>query len=680
MKISYEWLGEFVRLTLPPEELAERLTMAGLEVKGLERAGTDWIFEIEITSNRPDWLSVCGVAREVSALTGEPLRFGAPGRPLAKTARAGKPLRLAIESVRDCPFYSAQVFLDAKVCPAPSWMQERLERIGCRSINNIVDITNYILFGLGAPLHAFDAAALGTDTIAVRRARPGERLTTIDGQERALGPEILVIADRARPVAVAGVMGGRQTEITAATTALVLEAAVFNPALVRCGRQRLGMNSDASYRFERGVAVETARWAAGLAAGLLCRWAGARLASCSLTPLRHRRGRSIPVSTQHVDQALGVAVARAQTQRILQRLGFAVRGAGKNMRVRVPAFRLDVSQEADIIEEVARIYGYERIPTTIPATRPRLLPQGIRPAVSRTKQLLAGLGLTEAITVSLVDKKSLAGLWPDGETLLEVQNPLSAEQEVLRPILAPGLLRSIRANLNQQQSFVGLFEIARTFFVRQRRCVEELHLGIALCGQKCFFSPRGAMREPASVLHLKGILEELFRHLGVREYAFSFDQMQPQAAILVQGGAIGSMRAVSPEVLAAYAIKAQQVFLAELNLQPLLGAAAAVRFQPLPRFPAIQRDLTLCVAESVSAQEMIRELMGERVALLRQARLTDHFAGGWVPAGMRALTFSLEFRSSERTLTEDEITPLCQQVQAFLTHRFGAQVRTERPT
>ena len=272
MRVTYQWLKEFVGIALSPEQLAERLTMAGLEVSSLEKAGLDHVLEIEITSNRPDWLSVVGVAREVAALTGKPFAHTLPQGIKTKDTRGG--LRIVIEDKKDCPLYTAKVIEGVKVGPSPEWMRRRLEAVGCRSINNVVDITNYVLFEQGQPLHAFDADALGTDTIVVRRAARGETITVIDGAEKALDREVLVIADSRRPVAIAGVMGGKATEVSEKTTRVLLEAAVFNPVLIRRGRRKLGMQTDSSYRFERGVDLESCQIASARAAGLIQELAG----------------------------------------------------------------------------------------------------------------------------------------------------------------------------------------------------------------------------------------------------------------------------------------------------------------------------------------------------------------------------------------------------------------------
>jgi len=648
MRVTYQWLKEFVGITLSPQELAERLTMAGLEVVSLEKAGQDHILEIEITSNRPDWLSVAGVAREVAALTGKTLTLPLPKGIKARGRSGG--IRIVIENKKDCPLYTAKVIEGVKVGPSPEWMRRRLEAVGCRSINNVVDITNYVLFERGQPLHAFDADLLGTDTIVVRRAARGETIPLIDGAEKALDQEVLVIADRQRPVAIAGVMGGKATEVTEKSTRVLLEAAVFNPVLIRRGRRRLGMQTDSSYRFERGVDIESAQIASARAALLIQEIAGGRLTCIKSAGVPVPKRASVTLSRERLQRLLGAPIPPAAVKRILTGLGFQVRaGRPGTVRVGVPLFRQDVAGAEDLVEEVARVYGYARLPSHLPALTPKAGGPTVQDTLARMRQILTGLGLSEVITYSLIDR-AMCTLVPAGECMApEIANPLSQDQEVLRPTLIPSLLRCIGLNLNQKQGSVRIFEIAKTFSLHGALPRERLTLGVAVCGVREWVTEEGRREERFEGRHIKGIVETLGArlHCPVPEYT-----------------PVG------------FEIKGQQVFAAELDLEKLLAQARRqVKVAPLPRFPAVVRDISFVVDEALAADEILRALQAHAQGLLREARIVDFYQGRQIPAGKKNLTVSCSYRSDEHTLTEEEVLPAHEKVLRLLTERFHAAIR-----
>ena len=676
MKVSYSWLKDFVNIKLAPRELAKKLTMAGLEVVSLEEMGGDFIFEIEITSNRPDWLSILGVAREISSLTGLKLKAVKHQGEKIKLKNI-QPVDISIADKKDCPFYSAMIIRDVKVAPSPEWLKKRLEPLGCRSVNNIVDITNYILFETGQPLHAFDLDKLSQQSINVRRGRPDEKITTIDGQEKIVDHEILVIADKNKPVAIAGVMGGKETEVTDRTSNILLESAVFNSALVRKSRQKLGLQSESAYRFERGVDLEVARTASLAALTLIRTLAfGKPCAYKNLGVLRSARP-AIRLEMAYLFRVLGIKIPVFKVKQILAGLGFTVKTQAKDtLAVKVPSFRQDVKSQIDLVEEVVRIYGYDKIPLSLPAVRPRQNIPGNRDIVSDIRIILRGLGLREAITYSLVDRSLIvkSGINKDAQPV-EILNPLSKEQEVLRSTLLPSLIRALAYNLNQQQEYINIFEIANIFSDKPNSPQEEPSLGIALCGVKSLLIHQGLIKDEVSILHLKGILESLFNKLGVKAYDFK-PQEDNRINIIIGSQEAGFILSLNEQTLGAFDIKNKQVVLAEINLGKLFGHInPEKKFLGIPKYPAITRDISFVIKDEVSVKELLTVIETKGASLLSLAKVVDYYQGKQIPPGFKGLTISCIYRAPDRTLTEEEVAPLHNSICALLEGGFGIKLR-----
>jgi len=669
MKVTYSWLNDFVEIKLPPKELADTLTMAGLEVVSLEEKGGDCVFEIEVTSNRPDWLSVLGIAREVAAITHSRLKVPRAMRQ-AKFVKAS--LKIEIEDRKDCPLYIAGIVKNIKVGPAPEWLRKRLELVGCRSVNNIVDITNYVLFELGEPLHAFDLDKLAPEKIIVRRGKAGEKILTLDEQEKSLASENLVIADKDKAVAIAGVMGGKETEVTSQTKNILLEAAVFNPVVIRRSRQRIGLQSEASYRFERGIDLEIVQRAALRAVELIKEYGSAGEACFASSSLTKSKAIRVRLDTAYAGQVLGVNLAPATIKKILTGLGFKPQSKSKGVfMVGIPSFRQDVNAQIDLIEEVARVFGYERIPASLPVVKPDISIKTKRELVAKIKNILTGLGVNEAITYSLTDKDGLNSLGPEfAAKAIEIMNPLSREQEVLRTTLMLGLGRAVAFNLNQKQDYVAIFEIANLFRAGEKP-QEELGLAIALSGTKTFLSSQGLIKDEASLLHLKGILETIFNSLGIASYAFT-----NQGEVYIEGEKIGVMLCLRPQALKALEVKNRDVLLAEVTLDKLLSFARLnKKFMSLPKYPGIIRDISVILKKDLSTRDILARLKEKGGVLLRQAQVTDYYQGKQIPAGYRGLTLSCLYGSNDRTLTDAEVQPVHNLICQMLTSEFGATLR-----
>jgi len=649
----------------------------------------DMILEIEITPNRPDALSVVGIAREIAALTGAPFRFPQIGVKEGELEASA----LATVEVQDpdlCPRYAARVITGLTVRPSPPWLAQRLRGVGLRPINNVVDATNYVLWELGQPLHAFDYHTIAQHRVVVRRAQAGERLTTLDGQARALAPGMLMICDPEGPIAVAGVMGGGVTEVTARTTTVLLESACFNPRSIRRTSRVLGLHTDAAYRFERGADIEGLRDALDRAAQLVADLGGGTVARGVLDVYPEPRPRPrLTLRVDRIERLIGACPPRSDVVRILQALGFAVDDSGAGLQVVVPSFRRDIVQEDDLVEEVIRIWGFDKIPSPLLAGRLSALhqPPGLRlsRAVSRA---LNNAGLFEAITYAFVDPDTVKVMgWPD-EGLIALQNPISRERSVLRPSLAPGLLEVLAGNARRQTPDARVFEVGRIFAPRRegdvdRPAHEELWIGIALTGLR---TPRvwHAGRERMDVHDARGAAELVLAAAGAAAAellpsppwtAPAYLEPERAAALRLAGREVGWFGEVALPVREAFDLPAP-VFLAELSLSVLVALPPVTpRYQALPRFPAVQRDLAIVVSHDVTAGQVEAAIRALDVALLTRVSLFDVYTGDQVGSRRRSLAWSLTYQSPYRTLTDTEVNELHARITGEITRRFGAEVR-----
>jgi len=679
VRLPLSWLAEYVPFEVEPRRLADDLTAAGLAVDGIETSGGETVLELDITTNRVDCMNVYGVAREVAALYGLALRppdaaIDAQGEP------ASESLEVTIEAKELCGRFCARL-LDAKVGPSPAWLRDRLELVGIRSINNVVDLTNYVMVELGQPSHAFDLARVPGGALVVRWSREGERLTTLDGTERVLPARVGVIAGRGGepPLALAGIMGGASSEIQPSTRVVALEAAFWDPLAVRRAARTLGMHTEASHRFERG---------ADIAAGSLALDRLAHLAvKIGAGSVRHgiverkggaRPARSVRLRAQRVSALLGVEVPRLQQVRTLEALGFLVSGTSAEATALVPSWRLDVTGEADLAEEVGRHIGLDKIPPALP---PAGRVGGLRRSQRRERQIrdiLTGVGFTEVVNYAFV-----AGAEVAPSPGVRLANPLTVEQDTLRTSLVmPGLVTTLRSNLRLGRRDLAVFELGRVFLPGPERPVEQRRLGILLSGQ---WHPRhwSAPSRPFDLFDLKGVLELLFERLGEPRPGWDRESPPPaflhpgRAARLAQGGqSLGFAGVLHPDVRDRLELKDEAVVL-ELDLERLLESPPErARFRVLDRYPPVDRDLSILCDEATPAAEIdarVRAAAGER---LRSVSLVDRYTGNQVPAGKVSLTVSLRFQDRERTLTSDEVQAAMDDVVREL-RAAGLEIRGE---
>lgn len=683
MKVSYQWLADFVTISLPADELACRLTMAGLEVKAIEPAGQDSVFEIEITSNRPDWLSICGVAREVAALTGA--RLHQPALPRLRPANAGQACRISVERSSDCPLYTGWIIRGVRVGASPSWLQKRLEAVGCRSVNNVVDITNYFLFAYGQPLHAFDLDRLAGGCVGVRRARSGEQITAIDAAVKQLSPDILVITDAEKPVAIAGVIGGKDSEVTQSTVNILLESAVFHPVIVRRGRQKLALQTEASYRFERGVDAAQTAAVAQRACAMIIELCGGILTAVGSRGSAAVKRPSVSVDLSRVSSMLNVKIPAAGARKMLEPLGFGVtqKKGGRIIAVDVPSFRQDVCGDVDVLEEIARIYGYERIPSSLPRVALQHAGDDTHRRIMSVKNILAATGLYEAVTYSLVDRQLLAAFGVPAEGLVGMQDPLNQDQEIMRTSLVPSLCRVVSHNLKQQQSSVRVFEVARVYShdAASGRPAEAYRLAVCLCGTRQLWYGRqyAHVSDEDGLLHLKGIVSELCRCLGAGACTFrcvAAAGKQQTVEIEIDGAAAGSCYQLGKKALEHVDIKNRDVFALELDLGVLFASCGNRRmFRDFSRLPSVARDISIVIDRAVGAAAVLAAVRENAGPLLADCTIADFYTGSPVPPGKKNLTLSCVYASSQRTLQEQDVLTAHTAVIAALKEKFGAQLR-----
>jgi phenylalanyl-tRNA synthetase beta chain len=639
----------------------------------------DHVLEIEITPNRPDCLSVLGVARELAALTGRRLR-----PPKIRVTESGPRVRdlvrLRVEAPDLAPRYTVRVIDGLKIGPSPAWMQARLRAAGLRPISNVVDVTNYVLWELGHPLHAFDGATVTDATIIVRRAAKGERFQTLDGQTRVLDESMLVIADPARAIGLAGVMGGRNSEVTPQTTRVFLESAYFNAASIRKTSRALGLKTDAAYRFERGADIEALVDASARASQLMAEVCGGVVARGMLDAYpRKRRPVRVRLRMSRAQRVLGIAPPPAQARRILTGLGLPVRSRGRDLEVEVPSFRRDIAIEDDLVEEIIRVWGYDRLPTTF--SRGEVAParesdSGRQEGIVR--DVLVGAGLAECVTYAFSDPAKAAALGAGSP--LKLLNPLSQDASALRARPLEGLLAVVATNLSRQQAGVQVFEICRTYVAApggDTDTAEPRWVAIALAGARA----DAAWHTPAArcdVYDAKGMAELVLAEFGVTgttRVGGALGGFEPDShATLVAGDrVVAEFGEMSAAARAAFGIDVP-VFAAVVRLDAGLPSARPTpRYASLPRFPSVQRDMAFMLGERpVSAAAIAEAIRAEAGPLLRGLAVFDVFPLG---DGRRSIGFRLTFQADDRTLTDDEVNAIHARVSERVGGALGLMLR-----
>jgi phenylalanyl-tRNA synthetase beta chain len=674
MKVLASWLKEFVDVSASPEEIGRTLSLRGFALEGTERVGDDLVLDFEVTGNRPDAMCVLGIAREAATAFGVPLNE-AGSRQLAA---GGSDVRVIIEDAELCPRYVGAV-ADVTVGASPVWMQQRLQTAGIRPISNIVDVTNYVLLELGQPMHAFDHATIAGGEIRVRTARAGERLRTLDGQVRELSPEMLVIADAERATAIAGVMGGGDSEVTGSTRTIILESACFNPLSVRRTSRKLGLKTEASMRFERGADPNMPARAMARAIELLEQVGAGRARGPMVDRYpAHHEPRVLRLRRARIRALLGAEIPEQDTERILVSLGFSLAPADDGWGVTVPTRRIDVLREVDLIEEIARHYGFDRLPATFPALA--AAPPPSDPRIARARHLRAVLtaaGFHEAVTFGFIAETAAAPFAADGD-LVPIANPLSETFAVLRPSSLPGLVEAVAHNRRREQRDVRLFEIGNRF---TRTAGERRALACVWTGSATSLHWSGGARD-VDFFDIKGVVTRVCEALRVPAALEPHGEpwLAPgrMAAVTSHGTRLGVIGQLAPALTERYGLSAAEpLYVAEIDLDEAdrLAGRGELTVEPLPRHPSVTRDISILVDESLRAAEVRATIEAAAPATLVRVREFDRYQGKGVPEGRISLSIRLTFRASDRTLTDEEVQAAMDAVLAALSDRHGAVQR-----
>jgi len=686
VNISYNWLRDYVPTDLEPREVADRLTRVGLAVDSVEPlAGGDSRLDVEVGANRPDCLGHIGVARELAAALNVPLR-AADAAYEESGAACEKKVRVEVEDFGLCPLYTARLIEGVKVGPSPDWLRARLEAVGIRPVSNVVDVTNYVMMETGQPLHAFDFAGLAEGRIVVRRARSGERFTAIDHSEHSLGPERLVIADAHRPVALAGVMGGAQTEISDSSRDVLLEAAVFDPLSIRSTSRTLGLTSESSFRFERRLDAGGTDWASRRACALIQQTAGGKVARGVVTA-----GKPIPEARElvlrlpRIETVLGLAIPADTAAEYLRRLGLEILEAGAaRIRVRVPSWRRDLEREIDLVEEVARHHGYEKIPESRRIPVAYAAPSRGERVRRIVEEVLVAAGYFEAVSFTFTSAERAVRFRPSdlaAEPLALRGTPLFLRQSVL-----PGLLESLRVNQNAGEVGARLFEMARRFIPpssqRTGTSADKPSAGAKMPEEHEVLALASSSGAPQFET-VKGVLEALFDRMGLAgrirfEATDRYRDLAPgrAAEVLLDSERVGMIGVATADAAGAFELD-EPPTVAEVALARL-GQAARLEptYRPLPQFPSIVRDLAIVVDETVCWADIQTAVASAKVPEAESVEPLDVYRGRQVPAGKKSVALRIVLRKASGTLKHEQAEAMQARILDALQSRLGAVLRT----
>jgi len=712
MKLSAQWIRDFVDLTVDNRRLAEDLTNVGISVEGISGTGADTVFEMEIGTNRPDAMNHYGVAREAAAIYDLPLKPIAPKLPSAAKAASNShdadaalkgrssteheasgmhdaPFPITVEEPALCPRFSARVIRGTSIKPSPEKIAHRLQLLDQRPISNAVDATNYVLWEIGKPTHVFDMDLLEGGKIIVRKARDGETLKTLDGVERKLTSEDLVVCDAKKPVGLAGVMGGYDTMITEKTRNIVIESAWWDPGIVRKMSRRHGIHTDASHRFERGADFESTALSCDLVAQMILESGGGELVGGVVDVLSLKMDQApVVLHVSEVRRILGGSLDGGQIFQLLKRLGFTLIPEGQDeaqFRVHIPSWRLDVEREIDVIEEIARLHGYDKFENTLPAYSGAVaeLPRAKMDATFRQRAL--ALGYNEALSLTFISHADAEKF--SSAKVLELGNPLSEEASVMRTSLAPGMLDMLGWNLNRDVPEAQLFEMGSVYELSGDERVEPRRacLGATAAAVRASLPIGGALdvskgEHAGAAETFRGFKGDVENLLATFAGEVTYDRETPEyfhpgrsARAWLNGAVVGQFGQVHPEVAAARKLR-QDVFLAEFDLKQLYKVGLrTVKFAPLGKYPVVERDFSFVFADEVSFEAMEQAVDRLEIAELKDFRPVEIFRGGSIAAGRYSMLLRARFQSSERTLREDEVAQWSGKIVAALAGLGGVQ-------
>jgi phenylalanyl-tRNA synthetase beta chain len=677
MKISPQWLRDFVDLQVEPKQLAEDLTLAGIAVESISGEGDGTLFDMEITTNRPDAMNHYGVARECSALYNLQLKAIEPDVP--SEAASAADFNIEIEDKDGCARYTARTIRGVKVKNSSELISKRLLSVDQRPINNIADASNYTLWEMGHPTHAFDLDLIEGGKIIVRRARQGEVLKTLDGVDRKLSPEDLIIADTKKPVALAGVMGGFDTMITAKTKNILIESAWFDPVAIRKSSKRHGLHTDASHRFERGADYGATSLACARVAQRVLESAGGKLHGSDIDAIARPLDQA-PVSLRmsEVHRILGNEINTTEVLRILRGLGFEIilePGEEADFTVQIPSWRLDVEREIDLVEEIARLHGYDKFPNTLPAFSGAVTETPFAEKDRKLRATLLALGYNEAISQTFISHQDAAQF--SGSVVIELANPLSEEASVMRNSMVPGMLNMLAYNLNRSAENTRLFEAGNVFAALEQKPAETKHICLGATGNAVTAGVHQKARA-FSFFDIKGDIETLlraFQHdaLAYDDEASAYYRKGHSARALMNGKTVAQFGQINPELAAARKLR-EDVFVGEIYLDKLYTRGLRQpKYQALPRYPAVERDFSFIFEDSVVFDEIKHAVTSIELNELRNFVPVEIFRGGSVPSGKYSLLLRAKFQSTDRTLREDEVAMWTAEIVGVLEKLGGKQ-------
>lgn len=684
MKVSFEWLKDFVDVQASAQEVAHRLTMAGLEIEGMEAAGDDVVFEVNVTPNRPDCLSILGIAREVAAVFGLSLKM--PDTDVKGVVTASN-VTVEILDPDLCNRYTGRSISGVSICDSPQWLKERLEKCGIRSLNNnVVDITNYVLLELGHPLHGFDEDKLVGKKIRVAKAGNNKSITTLDGAERKLSPDMLLIWDGKDPVAIAGVMGGGGSSVASGTTNIFLESAYFEPASVRRTSKSLGLKTESSYRFERGTDIIFLQNALNRAALLIEQTGGGKIHEMvDAYPVRYVE-KPVQISYDRINSLLGAELKKAEILQTLRSVGVRTEDQGEKCVAFPPPYRRDIREYYDVLEEVARIYGFDRIPAKIPKTS---LSEGVLNSkeinVSRIKESIRKTGFTEVINYSFMNETDLELLSiPAGDLRrhhIKVMNPLRQEDSLMRTTLLPSLLNNFRYNLSRGIRDIRLFELSKVFIDEGGQLPKEkLMLGGIFFRENL---PSVWKDETPSFFVAKGTVDSIFDDMKIKGYSYEpsgevFLHRGKSADIVMDDLRIGFIGELAPVVAEKLDLKINkpEIVVFELDLDKFLSLAPdKLTYVQIPRYPAVERDIAIVLDEGISSAKVMKELNAYKSGFIEGVEIFDHYKGKNIPQGKKSLAYRITYRASDRTLTDGEVEEVHAHLVDYILEKTGGQLR-----
>ena len=693
MKVQVDWLKEYTEINVPADELGHVLTMAGLEIESHETVvlpdgEKSEVLELNVTPNRGYCLSHIGVAREVSGLLNKSFRLPDSAKTLVgKCGAVAVTDRVTVENQEPelCSRYCALALENINVGPSPKWLKDRLTAIGLRPINNIVDITNFVMMEYGQPLHAFDRDLLAENKIIIRRAKKGELFASLDGTELKLEPDALVIADAEKPVALAGIMGGTNSQVSETTCHIVLESACFDSATVRKGSKKYGLRSDSSYRFERGVDWNGVVSAQARAALLMQELAGGEICQGRVDIYPEANTSVIvPLRVSRVNLVLGSSFSAEQVADLLSRLGMEVTNPSEAMQVKIPSFRPDLSREVDLIEELARIDGFDKVETSYPVAEVRPVKVSAKQSIAKkVREVFSCAGFSETVHYSFIElghaEEFKTAFAEEHARAIALKNPLSSENDTMRTSLLPGLLKTAGLNTSKGQKPLKLFEVGGVYFADSSGARTERPVLSAIVLGPYELTPWKPRGKEYDFYDLKGTLETLLGHLHLNLATVSGSKsfLVPGSSVQIRANdnVLGYMGQLTTEQSLVGGL-GYNVYAMELDLKALEDSiSSTIRFQPIPKFPETYRDISILVDRSVTSQKVEDLIFETGSPLIQKVDLYDHFEGKKIQADKKSLTFALSFQSAERTLSDEEVNPLFEKIIQTLTQELGASLR-----